>query len=279
MPAPNYPTSPSAQSGGAQNIVVFPRDLFSATGNPSTNGGANNTIQPGIVTTEASAGFYTQIQMVPADSILTGFTGQLTGSSGVANPQTGKGIYLPLPWKINDVEMHAWNDLSFFDYIPVISEVAKVVTGAATAIGRAGGYAQGINPFLYMLYRHPMFREFTLNWTLAPNNEQETEILSQICTFLKTAALPEYARSGLALGYPYLALLRLNPNKYLFDFKPCAITQVSVNYAGSGTGPSFFRDGGPTIVNLTLQLKEVEIQVRSDIINSGRGGTITQGLK
>ena len=267
---------PLSQVQSTPSITVYPADLFTSTNtaNPIvTGGGSGATANAQSTVTTANSGFYTQIQMIPADKILTGASGVVSGSinSGAANPQNGTGVYLPLPWKINDVEMHAWNDLSFIDQLPVINEIAKAVQLG----GRATGNNFTVNPFLYMLYKQPCFREFELAWSFSPNNSQETQTLSQIINYLKTGALPAY-KSALVLDYPYLALIRLNPNQYMFDFKPCAITSVNIDYTGSGHGPSFYNDGGPTIVNFTLGLKEVEIQVRQD--TAWRAPNLTSGM-
>lgn len=274
MPNPNAPTAPSQSSS---SIIVFPTDLFTSTNTPDpivTGGGPNPTSNARIVTT-ASQGFYTQIQLVEASSILTGIGGAVStgiGGTGAANPQNGSGVYLPLPWKINDVEVHAWNDLTFLDDLPVLHTLANLARAGTRAIGSN----LTVNPFMYMMYKQPLFREFELAWAFSPNNAQESIILSEIINYIKMGALPEYRLNGLALDLPYIALVRINPNEFMFDFKPCAIISVNIDYTGSGHGPSFYRDGAPTIVSFTIGLKEVEIQVRQDI--AWRGGSLTAGL-
>jgi hypothetical protein len=160
--------------------------------------------------------------------------------------------------------MHLWNDLSFIDQLPVINEVAKLLGMA----GRAAGVTQSVNPFLYMYYKQPAFREFEFAWSFSPNNAAENQTLHQIINYLKTGALPMYMNSvagvPLTLDYPYLALIRLAPSQYMFDLKPCAITSINIDFTGSGHGPSFYNDGAPAIVNFTIGLKEVAIQIRTD---------------
>ena len=60
--------------------------------------------------------------------------------------------------------------------------------------------------------------------------------------------------------YPSIALVKLFPDdKFTFKLRPCAITNVIVDYTAGG-GPSFFRDtGAPTVVNLTVVMKEIQI--------------------
>jgi hypothetical protein len=281
------PPGPTPPASGGTPIWVYPSDLFTAlpSGVPSVPfSGTDLTLvgaNASLASTSADQGFYTQIQMVAAQSIFTGVPGALAAGGGVftsasaptgaANPQSGSGVYLPLPWKINDIEMHLWNDLSFIDQIPVINDAIKLFD-----MGRRGaGIAQTVNPFLYMLYKQPAFREFELAWSFSPNNANETSDLAQIINYLKTGALPRYTNL-LSLDYPFLALIRLNPNQFMFDFKPCAITSVNIDYTGSGHGPSFYNDGGPSIINFTLGVKEVAIQTRDDI--AWRAPALTVGM-
>ena len=76
--------------------------------------------------------------------------------------------------------------------------------------------------------------------------------------------LPSTALGSLLLNYPNIAILRLYPNDFFtYRFKPCAIAAVSVDYSGGGQ-PSFFENGAPTVINFTLQLKEIELWMQED---------------
>jgi hypothetical protein len=148
------------------------------------------------------------------------------------------------------------------------TNLASTVVGAATnpqniAIGLSSiGFA--INPFLTMLFKSGNFKEHTLQWTFTPNNEQESLKLAAIINYFKFNMLPSY--SGPFLKYPNLALVKLLPHdEFTFKFKPCAVSAVSVDYSGGG-GPSFFRNGAPTIVNLAVQLKEIELWTQNDYL-------------
>ena len=61
------------------------------------------------------------------------------------------------------------------------------------------------------------------------------------------------------MNYPKVALVSFKPANYLFTIKPCAIISVAVDYTGAN-GPSFFKNGAPTVVNLSLQLKEMQLR-------------------
>jgi hypothetical protein len=245
---------------------VFPSDLLEYK--PSGNSSSTST-----KFTSASSGFYTHIQFQKYDAargspVATG----TTSYSGIASPQSGQGVYLPLPRKIVDEQIAIWDDSSYWDYLPTLmSRAIRPVNDTARLAG------QTLNPFLYMLYKQPAFRMFELNWVLSANSPEESTTLRDILTYFKAAELPEIGTSGLTLDYPYLAYLQFNPNEFMFDLKPCAIVRVGVDYTGSATGPSFYKDGAPTIISLSALFKETEIMLRRDIVNT-RGNNLTSGM-
>jgi hypothetical protein len=69
------------------------------------------------------------------------------------------------------------------------------------------------------------------------------------------------------MKYPQIAQVVLKAaggDRYLYKFKPCAIISVQVEHTAAGM-PSFFNSGAPTVVNLTLQLKEIQLWKSEDI--------------
>jgi hypothetical protein len=270
MPLPNAPI-PLSQVQSNSGVSMFPSDLLSLGSGGGAGGGSSATPQ---------GQFYVQIEAKPASQIMTGLVGAggVTGtpnvqSSGFTDP-TG-GVYLPLPKHINDINISAWQDMSVLDYIPIINEWSKIVRGAGDIFGRLSGSAQTVNPFLYMLYKGPRFREFTFQWILAPNSSAETTALRNIIGYLKTASYPRYFNNFI-LEYPYLLLIKISPVNFLFRIKPCCIMSVEVDYAGSGENPSFFTGTfAPTIVSLTLHVKEFQIIVRDDIASES---ALTSGM-
>tara|TARA_B100001996_G_C18277953_1_gene445777 strand:- start:349 stop:540 length:192 start_codon:yes stop_codon:yes gene_type:complete len=53
-------------------------------------------------------------------------------------------------------------------------------------------------------------------------------------------------------------------NKRLIQFKPCALSNVSVNYTADGTYATYF-DGAPVAVELGLKFQETKVIFRSDV--------------
>jgi len=216
------------------------------------------------------------------------------GTGVVVTPTDG--MILPLPRQINDTHTMVWEEASASNGVVDTASAFKKRTGPvqqitekalenkntsfaiAAQLASAGGYITGqqINPFLYMMFKSPTFKTHTLDWIFAPKSKKESDDLNKIINDLKKSALPT-SNVGVLLGYPKIAMIKLNPNSHLFKFRPCAITSVSVNYSAAGT-PSFFKDGAPAIVSLQLRLKEIEVWTQSnydgEATGTGLGGIV-----
>ena len=231
MALPNFPYKPTT----GMNSNSFPADLVSG-----------------------QRQFYTQIAFVNYSSGLA--TG---GGAGLA---MGGSVMLPIPRKLNDNEVILWEEWSGKDamlglarQLGGINRIASSIVAGAETAGPAVSIASGqqINPFQFMMFNRPGFKEHTLQWTLAPNTQQESDTIRKIVNQCKKAALPT-PNGKLLMTYPQIAQVSFKPNTYLYKLKPCAIISVQVDYTGTG-GPSFFKSGAPTVVNLTLQLKEIQL--------------------
>jgi len=209
--------------------------------------------------------FYTRIGFGLYDFSLSGGAGALS---------LGGSIKLPMPKRINDIENIIWEEWSATQAAQGAAEgvvtrtlgqvfgtsLTAGITAAAPMAGIASGRA--LNPFQYMMFKRPGFKEHTLEWVLSPNTQSESDSLQRIIKQCKRAALPT-RESTFLMKYPQIALVSFVPNQYLFTLKPCAITSVQVNFTGSG-GPSFFKSGAPTVVTLSLNLKEIQLWESTD---------------
>lgn len=241
MAAPNFPSKP--QRGF--DSMSFPGDL--ATGQRQ---------------------FYTSITFMDYN-----FDLQTLTAGGVGG---GAAIKLPMPRRLNDAENIIWEEWSGKDAIlsgasqlAQYAGVSSALVGAIQIGGEAASIEKGLslNPFQYMMFKRPQFKEHTLQWTLTPNSQRESDTLIKIINKCKKAALPSTTGSVFLMKYPQIAQVVLKAaggDKYLYKFKPCAIISVQVEHTAAGM-PSFFNSGAPTAVNLTLQLKEIQLWKSEDI--------------
>lgn len=183
---------------------------------------------------------------------------------------TGNHISLPIPKKINEMNMMNWSEIS------LTGTILDAARSAAFAAGGRGGAALAniatttlqlgsaffgiqINPFILQYFQRPSFREFSFTWTLAPRNRKESEQIHKIINQIKARQAPRIAAGGILMEYPDLAIVQFFPNdKFQISLKECVIVGVNVDYTPAG--PSYI--GGtaaPTMVNLTIHLKETKL--------------------
>ena len=119
------------------------------------------------------------------------------------------------------------------------------------------------SPMMFLLFQRPEYKKFSFSWLLAARNQAEAKTILNICNLCKNAASP--TNQGVLMGYPQVALIKINDDNLFghLKFKPCVITSVSVNHTPL-TNPSFFEDGAPVLVNLTLNLMEMQWWFRGE---------------
>lgn len=191
--------------------------------------------------------------------------------NSMANMFAGGEYKLPLPRNITDIESIVWGEndavstgINIASAFGVGgSSLTQAAGGAADALSAATG--KQLNPLYFMVYKRPAYKEFRFTWTLAPSTQQESDTLKDIIIKLKKAALPSQdGGMGVIMKYPQIAMISFEPSDYLFKLKPCAIQSVQVEYAPAG--PSFFKNSkAPTMINLGLSLKEIQLWKSEDL--------------
>lgn len=222
--------------------------------------------------------YYTDI------SIMSYGFGQQGWGIGAGGMSLGGSIKLPIPKRINDVEVAVWAEQSATQMggqvLYQIAGMAGIGSGmvgqALQSIGSAAAAGVGVyngvalNPFMFMQYQRPAYKEYDFSWILTPSNPSESQKLKSIIDRLKLAALPgqnqttSIGSQSALLDYPSTVQIAFKPDDYLFKLKTCAILAVMVDYTASGM-PSFFKGTkAPTFISLSLKLKEIEIQTKNN---------------
>lgn len=128
-------------------------------------------------------------------------------------------------------------------------------------------YGIGINPFMSVSFNSPGFKTHQFSWKLIPRDPDESTELHNIIQGFRKAMLPGISNAlnnNLLFEYPDMIEISLTPNEYLYNFKRCVIETMSVNYAAA-SAPSFFeRTNAPTVVELSIRLKEIEYWTKAD---------------
>ena len=156
--------------------------------------------------------------------------------------------------------------------------INKGLGGSMTTNQLMGGVSGTIiNPNVELMYEAPELRGFNLNFKMMPRSETEAKNIFTICQTLKKAMLPSFGgtvgknkefTSGALLTIPKIVSAKFMTgnklNKYVTQFKPCAITNVNINYTPDGSYATY-RDGSPVATLLSIQFKELKLIFENEI--------------
>jgi|LakMenEpi13Jul12_1017406.scaffolds.fasta_scaffold00119_1 hypothetical protein len=223
----NFPTQPQKQNNGGN---VFPSDLL-----------------------QGDRQYYTSISF----SDYSANPGALLGGGSGYNFSFGGQFKLPLPKRIVDNNSQIWSEYD-------ASTMGSSLLQMAQIGGAAGGGTSYLSPLVFMTYKRPTYKEHELQWTLSASNKTESNNLKKMIKEFKASAAPKLALMGAAYKYPKICQVTFNPKDYLFALKPCAVITVSADYTAAG-GPSFYKSGAPTVVGLTLRLREIQLWTEDQI--------------
>lgn len=153
----------------------------------------------------------------------------------------------------------------------------KAPAGAGAGLQDVGGQLLGTipNPHVAAIFQGINLREHTFEWTFAPRNAEESNVLQNIIRTLQRNSLPAYSQAGTAaLEYPFLCQIDLFPwasgADPLIRFKPAMLKNVAINYSPNGI-PSFFAGTNlPTFVSIKLHFMEIEYFTSNDYGREGR---------
>ncbi len=130
----------------------------------------------------------------------------------------------------------------------------------ANILGRTTG--QVINPNMELTFNGPKMRTFNFGFRMTPRTPSEARIIRNMIKFFKQHMAPEKTESTMFLNPPKIFKLQYLYNgspdhPWLNKFKPCALTQFTVNYTPDGSYMTY-DDGSMTCYNITMGFNEME---------------------
>jgi len=130
-----------------------------------------------------------------------------------------------------------------------------------------------VNPNVRSIFRGVALREFTFQFKLIPTSQKESEEIKRIIKFFRYHAYPESIQVGgvpLIYNFPSMFKIKLKykNNTVGSRIKMCYLRNISTSY--NPTTSSFFADGNPTEIDLSLSFVENTTLVRQDI-DDGKG--------
>ena len=160
-----------------------------------------------------------------------------------------------------------------------------------------------LNPNAELLYDSPELREIGMTFKMVPRNPNEAAIIRNICNTFRKAALPSWGKEGEddfsfrnkvsyekgsgsesqgasgrggrgeIKGENFIRVPSLckftfmkgnSPHKWLAQFKPCAISNVVVNYTPDNTYATY-SDGSPVATEIRLNFQETKLIFRDEV--------------
>lgn len=129
-------------------------------------------------------------------------------------------------------------------------------------LSRASGSV--LNPNLELLFSGVNLRSFAFDFDFAPRNLEESNVVKQIIRIFKQSMAPKTGSNtsgaGLFIEAPNIFLLKYKTGSrdhpYLNKFKPCALTNMGMNYTGSGSYTTY-ADKTPVHMKLNLSFTEL----------------------
>jgi hypothetical protein len=163
--------------------------------------------------------------------------------------------------------------------------ISQKLAETSQSKGLAGGIAgqilinrgEVVNPHTQMLFRSPQLRQFNFTFKMMPRSEAEAKEIVNIVRFFRLAAYPstgqgERSSEGGSLNmasyifpdvFEIKYLTNNRPNTNMIKYARAYITAVNVTY--NPTSPSFFANGMPSEIDLSLTFQETKALSREDI--------------
>jgi len=168
--------------------------------------------------------------------------------------------------------------------------------GGSLSFNDVSGSTKGIviNPNAELLYDSPEMRELGMIFKMVPRNASEAATIRRICSAFRKASLPSWGAVGDVsmfkddkfspkkkeaptvdiskesnwIRVPNLCKFTFMhgsvPHPYIYQFKPCAIQTVEVNYTPDGTFATY-EDGAPVAVELRLNFMETKLIFANEV--------------
>lgn len=162
------------------------------------------------------------------------------------------------------------------------SQNKGIVGGAAGQVLINRG--EVVNPHTQMLFRSPALRQFNFNFKLIPRSKAEAKEIIKIVQFFRLAAYPSLGPGSAEVDAKSANAKQLNmatytfpdvfeikymsgsrENRNLIKFGRAYLTAINVNYNQSS--PTFYEDGMPSEIDLSLTFQETKAISREDIKN------------
>jgi hypothetical protein len=157
-----------------------------------------------------------------------------------------------------------------------VSQSKGMVGGAANqAIINRG---EVVNPHTQMLFKSPSLRQFQFQFKMFPRTKAEAQQIIKIVQFFRVAAYPQLG-TGSGSDQVNMSTFKFpdvfkvtyltggKENRHMIKMMESYLTAVTVNY--NSTSPTFYEDGMPSEIDLSLTFQESKALNRDLILSGG----------
>lgn len=130
-----------------------------------------------------------------------------------------------------------------------------------------------VDPKNALLFKGVNFRTFQFDFQLMARNADESESIRKIIKAFKYAMHPGYSGGGsggddIMWSYPHFFEIYLctPERKFMFNIMNAALTDMDVDYGGSGVASFFRQNGAPVDIRLSLTFKELFVLTKDLIL-------------
>jgi hypothetical protein len=131
------------------------------------------------------------------------------------------------------------------------------------------------NPHTALLFNGVDLRTFTFTWKLSPRSQQQSKNLDRIINTIKRAMHPNLTLGGFALDYPNLFTVEFeNDKEGIVELGYSFCSDFRINPTPSGQ--VFYKNGYPSIVEMSMTLKEFQIKTSENFVGGFQMGSAAQ---
>lgn len=287
---------PTAGSGGLKDSpLVYPSDLFSPVdtkpASPFIVFIERDGLKRDSVKGKLGAGRRIALYMPP--QIKVGYKATWSEVDLLVSKNNVNAVLSDIQNVFNEIDRTGEIDLKGPVAVKAAKDAAATLTQTAargyakqfakSSIGQSASSATGlsVNPMMGLAFNQIEFRSFQFTFELIARTQTESDTIRDIIKVFKNSMHPEPSTIGTSydfinnvfgsifMNYPntydILLFAGSNPNSdYLFNFERCVIENVDVNYNG-GNFTSFFTNGAPSNIELTISFKETELLTKDRI--------------
>jgi len=156
----------------------------------------------------------------------------------------------------------------------IFKRLGAMILGEGGKAGFQKAFGTAINPHMEVIFESVPMREFTFEYTFAPNDDKELQSTHKIFRFFKEYMHPGFDAIGteaqfiLPEQFEIRYMYKDKENMYLPKISRCVLAGMDLDYTPNEAFTTFKADGfgaSPNIIKMILTFKELEIMTKSTI--------------